>query len=207
MNQSDNPFQAPDAMERPSEKSMDLDDDNYELLRKQHINTEANIKGISSLILLATLFMGFSLFTLTKLKNHPDLLLPDSYINALMVIAAVQGVCLLISGLNLRKLKMLGAKLYAASVVVGLSRIVVDFSTLEIPADLAGEIIGQHIGRMLIPLLVLAFLFGRKARFVYSDEYRLKVIPATPHVKYKSPWLLLLLILIVIVVLVAYASA
>ena len=204
---TDNPFKAPDADEHTGTPSMDSDADNYELIRKQHINTETNVKGLSSLILLGSVFTFFSLFTLSELRNSPNLYGMDDYINVIMGMAIVQGVLLFISGLKLRKMQAIGAKLYAVSVFLGFSTIFIDMNMLDIPSDQMAYVIGQHVGGMIIPLLILGFLFSKKARYVYTDEYRLKVIPATPHVKYKSPWLILLIIIIVIVAFVGYAAA
>ena len=208
MAEEENPFKAPDAVEQSEVKSDDFDDDNYELIRKQHINTETKIKAVAALILLGAIFTIFSLIGLSTQMNDPMYAeIPEHYFPIVMVLNAIQGVLLFMSGVKLRKLFFVGAKLYAATIALGMSGIFIDLTILELPRELLPQLIGQYVGSMIIPLIILAFIMGKKARVVYSEEYRMQVIPATPHVKYKSPWLILLLIVIVVVVVIGIAAS
>jgi hypothetical protein len=153
----------------------------HEATRREHINAETNVKTIGFLLYLG----AFSCLVNGLPRLTSDLVGGM----VLVVVGAAMGW----GGYWLRRLDPRGRTIYtvlAAILVVG---------TLARNTDN----LAYQLGRMFWPLLLIALLWGRKAGVVLTPHYREVVVPATPHVKYKtSPWVIALgLVLIGVLIL------
>jgi hypothetical protein len=189
-----NPFATPlvDAAAVPTSEI----DSEAERVRKDHIGKEASIKAIGALALLGgALSVGVGIFLLRLWEQARENGRLGLFATLVLGIVA-GGIINLVGGLQLRRLRSNGRVLVTAA--LGLS-VLMGLTTAENAQET-----GQAIGRMLIPTLIIASLWGAKATTVLSDHYRLEIIPRTPHVKYRTPrWIWWLLGLLVLVVLLA----
>lgn len=158
-----NPYSAPAVAD---EALVAVGDGELEATRRRLIGVETNIKSLSSLLALGALSMG--VLALTNLGGLP----------------LFGGILLLNAGLfggaswQLRKLMPQGRMLYTAAFVVGLLMAGINLRNGE-----------QANPGLLIQLAITAALWGKKCTEVFSEHYREVVVPATPHIKYKTSWI------------------
>jgi hypothetical protein len=153
----------------------------HEATRREHLNAETNVKTIGFL-----LYLGAAGCLLNGL---PGLML--DVVGGVILVA--MGVVLGGAGYWLRRLDPRGRTIYTG------------FAVLLIAWTLFTNIdnVAYHIGRMFWPALMVGLLWGRKAGVVMTPHYRDVVVPATPHVKYKSSLLVIVLGLILFGVLLS----
>lgn len=160
-----------------------------EAIRREHLNAEANVKGLGIL-----LYLGAAGLLMTGLVSLG--------LDVFGWLSVALGVMLGLSGYWLRRFDRRGRLLYSIVVAIGVVAVLLgDAGPQELPIQL---------GRMFWALLFLAVIWSGKGSTVMTPHYRDVVIPATPHVKRKtSPVLVVLLGLLVlaIVVLIIVAAA
>jgi hypothetical protein len=176
MSDIQNPYAAPKANIEHAEIGGEA-----EMIRKEHINTEASIQAVGRLYLLGCFFalLGFAgtLIAMALSREAGGLIsfLPSA---AVMLCG---GILYGITGFGLRKLKP-WARIVATIVsVIGL--------------------IGFPIGT-LISGYILYLLWSKKGRTVFTPGYQ-DVITATPYIKYKTSLLVWIILGILILLVVA----
>jgi hypothetical protein len=178
---SENPYEAPQTFDAPP----DLDTD-AEVVRKEHIKTEASLKSVGILYFLGGVFLLF--VGIIGLSTPPT----DEGVTGLAeqvtsVIFLILGVFQFMVGAAVRKLKPWSRT--GVGIISGIG------------------LLGFPIGT-LINAYILFLAFGKKGKVVFSPEYQ-EVIAATPHIKYKTPrvvWIILgVLVLIVALAIAAIA--
>lgn len=160
-----------------------------EEVRKAHLNAEASVQGIGSLMFLGSLLVlvSFILSVSSAFQSSSSggtgigaaELLLILFISAVAIFQLVVGWCLR----RLRPWTKIPAMVLAA---------------LSLFAFPVGTVIGLYL------LLILA---GKKGRFVLSPEYA-GIRERTPHIKYRTPlwlWLLLIAFVLLVVFLVFFA--
>jgi hypothetical protein len=147
-----------------------------EVIRRAHLSHETNLKSLGSLYILGAIVS-------LAIAIGPIFL--TGTLNARMaVIFLLSGVLGGVSGYGLRGLH----------------------SWVKIPAAIIGVIQLFNIGvGTIIGICTLYFVFSKKGSFILTPEYH-EIIRQTPHVKYKTSWivwgflgLVLLLILLAVV--------
>jgi hypothetical protein len=151
-----------------------------EAFRREHLNAETNIKTIGFLLYLGAL--GAVSSSLSRLTTDPA--------GGLLLVA--EAAALGWAGYWLRRLDPRGRTLY--SVIAALLIVV----TLAVSSD---NSTGATLGSLFWVMVLVALLWWGKAGVVMSSHYREVVVPATPHIKYKTSPLVLVLGLLLIVVL------
>lgn len=175
-NLSDNPYAAPTVEVTVAEPT------DAESIRGKYLPHEASVRSIGWLYLL-----GAANFTLAGCMAG---------ISAFSI-GPFDWVSLVISGVYL------GLAIPTAIVGVAVRR-------LRPWARTAATVL-SGIGLLLVPIgtvingYCLYLLLSAKGKFVFSEEYR-RVVEQTPHMKYRSSFLVLLLLVIVVIVVVAYVS-
>lgn len=148
-----------------------------EAIRRQHLGRETNIKAVGGLAILGAI--GCIVTGLNALTV--------SAVQAAIVLAS--GVGLFLAGARLRKLEPLGRTIYTVVASVGMAgQLIAWFQTHD----------GSGLLGIGITLAILSILWRGNAAVVFSDHYRHVVVPATPHVKYRTPvwvWAVLALVL------------
>lgn len=160
----------------------------HEPMRRAHINTETNIKSIGSLALFGGVINAVG----------GIMALGEAPIDAAIALA-IAGIALA-AGVSLRRLAPRGRVLYTVlAALVLLANIV--------RVLLIGAVVGAQMVGIVLPLVVmglfLSILWGAKGGVVFSEHYRDVVIPATPHVKYKTSKVAIALLVLLVVVFIA----
>lgn len=192
-----NPFASPRVSAAAAAPDIDGQSE-AERIRRDHIGNEANIKGIGGLVFLGGLANVGLCFFLASVWMKTGENGRSFALAGLMGGSMVSGGLQLFGGIQLMRLRVIGRVLATLALVLGF---LVSVSTAE-----SSFAVGRALGNMLIPVLIISMLWRAKASMVFSDRYRLEVIPATPHVKYRTPrwiWILLgLLLLLLLLVIV-----
>jgi hypothetical protein len=147
--------------------------------RRAHLNAETNIKTVGFLLYLgafACLARGLTSLT-------------SDLVGGMILVAT--GSALGFAGYLLRRLDPRGRTLYT---VIAAIQIVVALAT---NADNPGS-----LGQLLWVVLMVALLWWGKASAVMTAHYREVVVPATPHIKYKTSPLLIVLGVLLIAALI-----
>jgi hypothetical protein len=165
------------APEQPEELAQGYSSNSdLEAIRRKHLNRETNIKAVGFLAALG----GIGCL----LKGVSDLTV--AVVPAVVLIAMGSGM--LFAGARMRKLEPLGRTIYTVVAAVGVVGQFVDFAQTKQGSSLMG------VG---ITLAFLSLVWRGDAQVVFSDHYRTVVVPATPHVKYKTPvWIWVLVALL-----------
>lgn len=104
------------------------------------------------------------------------------------------------AGLKLRQLDPLGRTLY--TILAGIVSLRIAYNAYLVANDF-----GASASVLVLPLLVtvlfLLILWGSKATVVFSPHYREVVIPATPHIVYKTSRLLIALVILLLALVIA----
>ncbi len=154
-------------------------------IRREHLNTESNLKAVGILYILGGFILTISLlFSIAALSGAA----PEEGISSLGItitagIGAL-GIFQLCVGFGLRKLRP-----WARIPMI----IVACLGLLAFPVG------------TLINGFILAISLGKKGRFVFTPEYQ-QIIAATPHIKRKTSivvWILLAVLLLVLLSIVA----
>jgi hypothetical protein len=205
--------QAPLRWEAAAARSEDLARD--EAIRRAHLSHEASVQSIGGLHYLSVVFcaLGFVL-TLFRILTPSRQAAPArqgiGLIAVLVYYLAVTALNLAM-GIGLTRLKPWAR--WTEVVLTSLSLvyfIVVGVwlgSTAAAPAGSAGFLAVILAVMMIIPGYILYLLLSPKGAVVFSPEYR-EIIERTPHIKYKTSWLvkgclILFILLIVFAVLLA----
>jgi len=155
-----------------------------ELMRQEHINTEAAIKSVGTLYYLAMLVLiaiGVSLFASITPGKSSSALIPGGLLLLLSI-----GVGFVAHGL--RRLRS-----WARIPTVILSSLALIIGLINLS------------GGIVIHIYILVKMMGKQAQFVMTPEYQ-RIIAATPHVKRKTSvvaWVLLILFIIILIGVIA----
>ncbi|MDI1315312.1 hypothetical protein [Prosthecobacter sp.] len=157
-----------------------------ELIREEHINTEATIKSVGILYYLGAfaLILYGVLMIITGIRTGRDSLLVSIIIGVvLLAVGTGQGI-----------------------VAYGLRRLQ---SWARIPTIILSSIglLGFPIGT-LINIYILIKVSGQQGKFIMTPEYQ-QIIAATPHVKRKTSivvWVILIVLLLVLIGIIAANS-
>lgn len=158
-----------------------------ESIRRQFLKHEASIKSIGTLYLLgAILVIPIGIFGLGT---------------ALLGISAgVDGESASIALLNLVVFVIyiaLGS--LQAALAIGLKRLRPWARWTSVVFSAIG-LLGVPIGT-LISIYILYLLLSKKGEYVFSPQYQ-QVIAATPHIQYRTSWVLLVLLLVLVALFV-----
>ena len=193
---SDNPY-APSGSsysDAPLDSNFDLSQ--AELIRKSHLNHEANIQGFGCLymlggimgILVGFFYIGLGFFFMAG-GEPPQGTAPGANVNPMVsgIFTTLIGVVVLAIGL---------AQLFAGR----------SMQTLN-PSGKILAIIVAAIGMLLIPVFgtvisgyLLYLLVSAKGEMIFSSGYK-EIIDATPHIRYRTSiivWIFLFLLIGVI---------
>lgn len=169
-----NPYAAPQ-----SQVLQTASDD--EIIRKQHINTEATIKSIGALYYLGAfvvVIMSLSMFVSMRSESIAGSLL--------------MGVIFLALGVGQ------GVVAYGLRRLQGWARIpTVILSCIGL--------LGFPIGT-LISIYFLVKVLGKEGKFVMTPEYQ-RIIAATPHVKRKNSIVAVVLLVLLLILLIGIIAA
>ncbi|OYW72408.1 MAG: hypothetical protein B7Z37_24940 [Verrucomicrobia bacterium 12-59-8] len=152
-----------------------------EVIRQQHINTEATIKSVGALYYLGAfvlVMVSLSMFVGVRSESLGGSLLVGGFFFAL---GAGQGV-----------------------VAYGLRRLQ---GWARIPTIILSCIglLGFPVGT-LINLYILVKVAGKQGQFVMTPEYQ-RIIAATPHVKRKSSIVAVVLLVLLVIILIGIIAA
>jgi hypothetical protein len=188
MDQSVNPYappkhDEPDVAARPTGDAA-----RFEAIRREHLNAEANIKGLG-----IVLYLGAAGLIMTGLPG----LAADVLFGSLSILI---GGVMALSAYWLRRFDRRGRMIFSIIVALGVLGMVLRGAGPE-PA-------AYQLGRMLWPMLFLLVLWAQKASTVMTPHYRDVVVPATPHIEYKpSPVFLVFIGLVVLLIVAVIAAA
>ena len=156
-----------------------------EIIRREHIDTEASIKSVGLLYYLAAL----ALITIGVLS------LTDFHFGE-SISTLVPGGLLLLAGIGV------------GFVAHGLRRL---RSWARIPTIILSSIaviVGliNTSGGVLIHIYILVKMMGKQAPFVMTQEYQ-RIIAATPHVKRKTSVVMVVLLVLLVIILIGIIAA
>jgi hypothetical protein len=149
--------------------------------RRVHLNAETNIKTIGFLLYIG----AFACLTTGLPRLTIDL------VSGMILVATGSGLGF--AGYLLRRLDPRGRTLYS---VIAAIQIVVVLAT-----DTNNNVPGT-LGQLFWVMLMVALLWWGKAGVVMTAHYREVVVPATPHIKYKTSPLVIVLGLLLLAVLI-----
>ncbi|MCF7785717.1 MAG: hypothetical protein K9N47_06320 [Prosthecobacter sp.] len=157
-----------------------------ELVRKEHINTEATIKSVGILYYLGS--FGLVLYGVGSIGMSISARSDASWVGILI------GVVLLAFGIG------------QGIVAYGLRRLQ---NWARIPTIILSSIglLGFPIGT-LINIYILVKVSGQQGKFIMTPEYQ-RIIAATPHVKRKTSvvvWVILIALIILLIGIIAANS-
>lgn len=156
-----------------------------ELIRQEHINTEASIKSVGLLYYIAMVVLiaaGVSLIVSIKPDKAGTALIPGG----LMVLL---GISVGFLAYGLRRLQS-----WARIPTIILSSIALIFGLINLSAGI------------IIHIYILVKMLGKQGRFVMTPEYQ-RIIAATPHVKRKTSIVALVLLALLIIILIGIIAA
>jgi hypothetical protein len=157
-----------------------------EVIRQQHINTEATIKSVGMLYYLGALmliFLGAVWLYAGIIANKTSRVGP--WILPLGVVALALGIGQGRVAYGLRRLQS-----WARTPTIILSSI---------------GLLGIPIGT-LINIYILVKVSGQQGRFVMTPEYQ-RIIAATPHVKRKTSIVVKVLLILLVIILIGIIAA
>lgn len=188
-----NPYAAPSTSPYGGYAPSGMSQSEAERIRRELINHEASIQSVGALYLLTAVLSGLGLVAMVAVLlfslGSPDrggepVAVTLGFVLLLVLIVALQFWL----GKGLRKLDI---KVRTVAIVLS-----------------AIGLLGFPLGT-LIHGYILYLLAGEKGKRVFSPEYQ-EIIRATPHIQYKSPWLLgcgILLVVGVVIAAIIYFSA
>jgi hypothetical protein len=194
----DNPYappQAPIGEVESAEVSSDMAE--AEAIRRTYLSHEASIKSIGSLHYLGVVFgiVGLGMFVFSALPRNGEM---AGGINSAPFIGAVVYLLVIVSlnlvlGIGLTALKP-WARWTEVVLTSILLLIYLLLGTVGVVVVAKGRSVGPgEIGGMLVMSLLLSYilflLLSKKGSMVFSHEYR-SIIERTPHIKYKTSWIL-----------------
>ena len=161
----------------PTEDSQPIDQKSeFEQIRRSHLNSEVNIKGLGLLYLISGLLATIGIVTnATSDQAEPGSAEAIGYLVGTILLP----LCFLILGYGLHKLTAI------ARIIAG---ILSTFGLFAVPVGTA------------ISILLLYILFCKKGRFVTTPAYK-QIIARTPHIKRKASivvWVFLALLLLIL---------
>jgi len=156
-----------------------------ELIREEHINTEASIKSVGLLYYLAA-FALIAIGVISSTDYHPGKSITTLLPGGLLLLLGI-GVGFVAHGL--RRLRS-----WARIPTVILSSIAVIIGLINLS------------GGIIIHIYILAKLLGKQAPFVMTPEYQ-RIIAATPHVKRKTSIIMKVLLVLLLILLIGIIAS
>ena len=189
MTQAPNPYAPPIAEGPPvvdSGPNAEL-----EAIRRVHLSSETNIKSIGSLAILGAILQLVGAVTLMS----------TSPVGAVvqMMLCGVMGA----TGISLRKLLPWGRNVYSVMLALSLAAVVI--AAVGNPAGAGALPVLVIMG--LVSALFMWVLWNAKAKVVFSEHYREVVLPATPHIKYKTSMISIVVLIVLLAIFVAIIVA
>lgn len=171
-------------LQRLQEGAAVAGEDEYEMIRQEHIKHEASLKSIGILYLLGAIFMIIGILGMGVGMANTGGGMPTGILGMIVFYGGMAALFIAIYT-GFRKLKR----------------------WVRIPVTLfsALGLLGFPFGT-LINGYILYLVWSQKGKTVFSPEYQ-DVIAATPHVKYRTPpaaWALLILLILGILGLIGY---
>jgi hypothetical protein len=158
-----------------------------ELIRREHLNTEASIKTVGILYYLGAMALiatGVITFDSSKIvKTGNDLLLGIFFM--------LLGVGMGVAAYGLRRLQS-----WARPLTILVSSVVTIIGLINLSWG------------VVIHIYIFAQMLGKRGKFVMAPEYQ-RIIAATPHVKRKTSvvvWVVLIVLLILLIGIIAANS-
>lgn len=169
-----------------------------EAIRRRCIKREANIKSVGTLFLIGAALLG-----LGAIGGLIATVAGDVFTGLLIFVIA--GGMATLYGFIARWLKQLEHRgRLAATILVGLG-IAINVLSGIAEAVASGDpsqmptTLGGSLGGMLIPGLILYALWSSPSETIFTAHYRDVVVPATPHIKYRSVVAIVLLVLLLLI--------
>jgi hypothetical protein len=156
-----------------------------EAIRREHINAEANVKTVGSLLYLGA--VASIVGGVTSMQADP--------INGWVTF--ILGGAMGMGGYWLHRLDARGRMAYTVVTLIGMGRGLF-FGELS---SVGAEVV---LAAFAWPIVLLAIVWGQKASTVMTPHYRDVVIPATPHVKRKAS-VLVIVLGVILLALLAFA--
>ena len=152
----------------------------YEAKRAKYIGRERFYKSLGVIIVAgASVTLGTNLYVLTKVSTMGRIA------DALFTVGIVLMVAYIAAGVLIFRLEPVGRFIYVCAVVIGLGMLTYVAATKTTPWT-NDEVISVLL-RVLAPAAIVWNLLGERGKVVFSDEYRLVIIPQTAHVKARGP--------------------
>jgi hypothetical protein len=181
-----------------------------EAIRRSHINHEASVKSLGHLHYLAVILMFLGLVpTVVQMSSMPQ---PEGGMQTARIVGFIVYFVVVISinlvmGVGLTGLKTWARWVEVALTVLSLLYFLLAAAGVALLANRAalGGTTAIGLGLLfmsIIPMYILYLLLSKKGSMVFSTEYR-EIIAATPHIKYKTSWIVkgCLIVFVVLIVL------
>jgi hypothetical protein len=155
-----------------------------EIVRREHLNTEASIKTIGILYYLG----GVALISISVISLTSEGQRNGGYILLLGVSLLLVGAGMGVAAYGLRRLKS-----WARPLTILISSLAVIVGLINLS------------WAVVIHIYILAQMLGSQGKFVMAPEYQ-RIIAATPHVKRKTSIVMIVVLLVLVVLLVILIS-
>jgi hypothetical protein len=200
----DNPYAPPQApIRRVGSAELPSDMVEAEVIRRTYLSHEASVKSIGSLHYLGVALgvMGFAVMIFTGLSGTvAEGRNSAPFVGAVVYLLVVVSVNL-VMGIGLTGLKPWAR--WTEVVLASILLLIYLLGTLAAavgnsPFD--GSVIAGAVVISLILSYILYLLLSKKSSMVFSPEYRL-LIERTPHIKYRTSWIVKGCLIVLIVVI------
>jgi hypothetical protein len=176
-----------------------------EAIRRTYLSHEASIKSIGSLHYLGVVLgvLGLGMFVFGALSRNGEV---AEGINSAPFIGAVVYLLVIVSINLVLGIGLTGLKPWARWIEVTLTSILLVIYLLAAVLNTVTNVpafrpmIGAFLVTSLILSYVLYLLLLKKGSMVFSPEYRL-IIERTPHIKYKTSWIVKGCLIVLVVVI------
>jgi hypothetical protein len=180
-----NPYAAPQAEIGTTAWDFGLGDDEAEYIRRTHLNHEANIKSIGSLIILGGIFLTLgAVLIVSGVGNNPGATTPlPTWVATLY---GILGPVSIVLGVGLQRLQPWARWTQVVLAVLGmLGGVVNTIVTIRTQPQLS-ELIGCFaVVGFLINGCYLYLLLSPKATMIFSSQYK-EIIAKTPHIRCRT---------------------
>lgn len=192
------PMPEDNAYAPPTEKpqAVAVDASGFEALRRACIAKESSIKSVGLLGILGGILYGVGGLVMSRT-------LPEGRMLLLLGLFGGFSAFSLLVGFGLRALQPWARLLFTGLCALSTVLQLIGMAQSARPGEAGGKMAG-----LAIMLAFLAVLWTHPSATVFSLRYRREVIPATPHIRYRTPtWLWILLGVIVLAVVLVVVGA
>lgn len=156
-----------------------------EIVRNEHLNTEAAIKSAGLLYYLGSLAL-IAIGVIALISKDPGKTGFDIFLGMIFLLL---GIGMGVAAYGLRRLQS-----WARPLTILLSSIAVIIGLINLSWGI------------VIHIYILAKMLGKQGRFVMSPEYQ-RIIAATPHVKRKTSIVVKVLLVLLLIILIGIIAA